>query len=142
MRVPDSAYGKKRSACDFLLLHNGLMIGAEAKMITDGSKSFSFSKVSDSQIKGLKKIESEGGKGYILINFRWLGTGNDKGKAFALPYIDFLYLMWAFENDEELSEEYTNDKSIPLDYFYKEVKEVPKLSLEKGYGWDLSVLYE
>jgi len=129
MRIPDSSYGKKPSACDFLVLNYGLLMGVECKMITDGSKSFPFDKISENQVEGLKRINDCGGKGLLLFNFRWMGSGKCKGKVFCIDILEFLYLEHALDR-----------QSIPLDYFQQNTLELPKLELEEGYGWDLRVL--
>ena len=144
LRIPDSAYGKVNSDADFLALDAGIMYGIECKMNTSGGKSFNFNCVSESQIEGLTEIVKQGGQGYIIFNFRWMGSGNTKGKVFAITILEYLYLRYAFPNVEKFIEKYpNNDKSIPLEYFQKETLEIPKLPLEQGgYGWDLRVLFE
>ena len=130
LRIPDSFYGKKPSDCDFIALSDSTMFGIECKMTTNGSKSFSFDEVTEQQKIGLKDIQEKGGESYILYNFRWMGTSNDKGKVFAISILEFYYLMYALDR-----------KSIPLDYFQNNTLEVPKLELDEGgYGWDLRIL--
>ena len=131
IRIPDSFYGKTPSDCDFLAMKNGLMLGIECKMTTDGSKSFSFDELREQQKIGLKDIKEKGGESYILYNFRWMGGGNCKGKVFAITVLEYYYLMYALDR-----------KSIPLDYFQNNTLEIPKLELEEGYGWDLRVLFD
>jgi len=129
-RVPDSFYGKKPSDCDFIALTEGTMYALECKMTTSGSKSFAFDELTEQQKIGLKEIKEKGGESYILYNFRWMGTSNDKGKVFAISILEYYYLMQALDR-----------KSIPLDYFQNNTLEIPKLELKKGgYGWDLRVL--
>lgn len=144
LRISDSAYGKVNSDADFISLEDGTMYGIECKMNTSGGKSFSFDAVSWYQIKGLMDIEEQGGQGYILYNFRWIGSGNTKGKVYAITILEYLYLRSASLFDEEFKEKYPyNEKSIPLEYFQKHTLEVPKLRLEEGgFGWDLRVLFE
>jgi len=143
-RDSDSAYGKENSACDFFMLHNNIFYGIECKMVTDGSKSISFGRVTVDQQEGLLEIQHQGGKGYILFNFRWMGPGNTKGKVFIISIVEFLYLQHAMKNYDKFKEKYPrNDSSIPLKYFQDCAEEMDRLKLyEGGYGWNLLQLTE
>lgn len=130
-RIPDSAYGKKNDECDFILFNNGIFAGVECKMnSSDNRKSIAFDRLTEEQKRGLMEINDLGGKGWILTNFRWMGTGNDKGKCFAWTITHHLYLWQALDR-----------KSIPIDYLQENTLCVPKLKLDKGFGWDLRVLF-
>ena len=132
-------YSGSGSAFDELVNYDFKSFGLECKMLGTGKsnpKSFPFSEVSITQMEGMVEFEKQfGNKSYILINFRHLN--NKKGRLFALSISEFLYLKWAFPNNEEFVEKYPrNDKSIPLEYFKNYVLELPRL----GKGWDLRKL--
>ena len=129
-------YAGSGSEFDEWVAGGGKDIGLECKMITDNSKSFAFNKVSQTQMEGMIEFEKQWNhKSFLLINFRWID--HKKGKCFALPISEFLYLQYAMPNFEEYQEKYPrNEKSIPLDYFEECVLELPRY--EKG--WDLRML--
>lgn len=115
------------SPFDYVVFDGVTLVGIEAKLLRQRKsgkpKSFPFSRVSDTQREGLKDLEKyDNTKACILVNFRWL---KKKGRCFALSIGEFLEL------EDELDR-----KSIPLDYFKENVKELPR----HGKGWNIKKL--
>lgn len=138
-RMRDVQYYKgSASPFDEWVGANGREFGLECKIINDKAKtkSFAFSKVSEDQIKGMMCFEKQWNhKSFLIINFRHLN--NRKGKTFAMPITEFLYLQHAMANKEKLKKKYPrNKKSIPLEYFEECTLELNRYK----EGWDLRQL--
>jgi len=122
-------YAGSSSPFDYLVWDTNTLVGIEAKLLrsrkSGNPKSFPFSRLSEVQREGLLEFDQlDNSKGYIIINFRWIN--NKKGRCFALPITEFIYLEQALDR-----------KSIPLDYFVENTLELPR----KDKGWDLSLLF-
>jgi len=129
-------YAGSSSPFDFLLFFDKqhLLVGIECKQIRSDAKSFSFSRVSDDQEEGLKKINDlDNGIGVLAVNFRALNS--KKGRTFLLKADKYFEYKEKFLNNEY---DYRNTKSFPLDFLEKKAVE----TYRRGTGWDLDVIKE
>lgn len=121
-------YKGSSSPFDELILSNTKVLALECKLLrkrkNSNPKSIPFSRLSDNQREGLLEWDKKDiCDSYLLVNFRWID--HKKGKCFALPITEFIYLEQALDR-----------KSIPLDYFENNVLELPRYK----EGWDLRLL--
>lgn len=121
-------YKNSSSPFDELVMSNTKVLALECKLLrsrkSGNPKSFPFARLSDDQRKGLLKWDKKDiCDSYVILNFRWMD--HKKGKCFALPISEFIYLEQALDR-----------KSIPLDYFESNVLELPRYNV----GWDLRLL--
>lgn len=130
-------YRGSGSPFDYLTYNGRNLMGLECKLIRERKsgkpKSFPFSRVSEVQRDGLAELDTyKNAYGFLLINFRYF---KKKGRLFALHVSDFLQLEDDFGSGI-YQDKYRNKKSIPLEYFLNEAREIKRL----GKGWDLRQL--
>lgn len=118
------------SPFDMLIFNGEILMGIEAKQMSEresgNPKSISFSRLSDTQRKGLKHFSSfDNTLPLVAVNWRW--TSNSKGETYIMTINEFLEL-----------EETIGRKSIPLSWFRENGYSIER----KGTGWDLEKMFK